>query len=65
MHAQPMLPGWVLALILAWMALPATHALGATGGRIPNIVLILADDLGIHDLGCYGRADHATPHIDR
>ena len=65
MNAQPMLPGWVLALILAWMALPATHALGATGGRIPNIVLILADDLGIHDLGCYGRADHATPHIDR
>jgi arylsulfatase A-like enzyme len=31
----------------------------------PNIVLIHVDDLGIHDLGCYGRKDHSTPHLDR
>lgn len=31
----------------------------------PNIVLIHADDLGINDLGCYGRNDHRTPHLDR
>jgi arylsulfatase A-like enzyme len=31
----------------------------------PNIVFILADDLGINDLGCYGRTDHHTPHLDR
>jgi arylsulfatase A-like enzyme len=31
----------------------------------PNIVLILADDLGAHDLGCDGRTGHRTPHIDR
>ncbi|MFO0842025.1 MAG: sulfatase [Gemmataceae bacterium] len=31
----------------------------------PNVVLINADDLGINDLGCYGRKDHTTPHLDR
>lgn len=31
----------------------------------PNIVFIFADDLGINDLGCYGRKDHRTPNLDR
>ncbi len=31
----------------------------------PNIVLIFADDLGINDLGCYGRKEHNTPNLDR
>ena len=33
--------------------------------QAPNIVLILADDLGWADLGCYGHRFHETPHIDR
>lgn len=37
----------------------------ATANRPPNIVLILADDLGYGDLGSYGAADLRTPHLDR
>lgn len=32
--------------------------------RKPNIVFIMADDLGVGDLGCYGQKIIRTPHID-
>ena len=31
----------------------------------PNVVMILADDLGYGDLGCYGAKNVETPHVDR
>lgn len=40
-------------------------ALAANAPSRPNIVFILADDLGINDLACYGRKEHRTPNLDR
>ncbi len=43
----------------------ASAALAAPQGRRrPNFVIFLADDLGCHDLGCWGAEDLRTPHID-
>jgi len=35
-----------------------------TATRSPNIVLIIADDLGVYDLGAYGQQKIQTPHMD-
>ena len=37
----------------------------AQGQTRPNVVFILADDLGYGDLGCYGQEKFETPNIDR
>ncbi len=50
-----------LAPLIAALA-PALHAANATK---PNIIFILADDLGSGDLGCIGAPDIETPHIGR
>jgi arylsulfatase A-like enzyme len=46
---------------------PAANVPDASAGGIPglpNILLILTDDQGYHDLSCQGATDFATPHID-
>jgi arylsulfatase A-like enzyme len=47
---------------LAWVAVGG-GASAAPDDR-PNVVFILADDLGVNDLSCYGRADQSTPRLD-
>jgi arylsulfatase len=55
------------ALAVSALAVPnliPANAFGAAGTERPNIVLILADDLGFSELGCYG-SEIRTPAIDR
>ncbi len=53
-----------LTAALLSLALPGRgHA--ADAARPPNIVFILADDLGYGDLGCYGQKRIQTPNLDR
>ncbi|OJW22047.1 MAG: hypothetical protein BGO49_14835 [Planctomycetales bacterium 71-10] len=47
------------ALAALALAIPAARAADR-----PNVVFILADDLGVNDLGCYGRKDQPTPRLD-
>ncbi|OWK46348.1 sulfatase [Fimbriiglobus ruber] len=49
--------------LVAFLFLASTAT--AAPPKQPNIVLILADDLGAFDLACDGRTDHRTPNLDK
>lgn len=54
--------GPLLTVLLAVFVGPEIH--GADSAR-PNVVLIVSDDHGYHDLGCFGSTEVQTPNLDR
>jgi arylsulfatase A-like enzyme len=51
--------------VVATTALTASPAVSFSQTRRPNVLFILADDLGYGDLSCFGRRDYTTPNLDR
>ncbi|MCA9118135.1 MAG: sulfatase-like hydrolase/transferase, partial [Planctomycetaceae bacterium] len=56
------LRGWLLPVALVLCAVAPLPA--AEPARQPNIIFIMADDLGYGDLGCYGQQQIQTPRLD-
>jgi hypothetical protein len=56
--------GKVLSFILLSFALALNLCVHAAA-KLPNIVILLADDLGYGELGCYGHPTIRTPNLDR
>ncbi len=55
----------VSCLVLALALVCACAALSPAEDRPPNVIVIMTDDLGYGDVGCYGATAVETPNIDR
>lgn len=53
---------FLAAVIVCLVA--ASSPAGATDAERPNLIWIMADDLGYGDIGCYGQSVIQTPHLD-
>ncbi len=51
--------------LLSAGCMAALASMGQPVGELPNVILLVADDLGYGDLSCYGATRVATPRVDR
>ncbi len=56
---------WTNLVTFLFMAAPVALPAAAALPVKPNIIFIMADDLGYTDVACYGSKYYETPHIDR
>jgi len=54
-----------LPAAVATLALGSTAGVGQPSNKKPNIIFIMADDLGYKELGCYGQRRIKTPNVDQ
>ena len=54
-----------IGIVLSSIELSSLCIASERANRPPNIIVIMADDLGYGDLSCYGATELETPHIDR
>ena len=52
-------------LFVLYLMISAFSAGAVENHTRPNIIFIMVDDMGYHDLGCYGSKTINTPNIDR
>ncbi len=76
LHRRDLVVGAAAGFLASALAVPGARAAGPAGTqaapasptappRRPNIVLLVADDLGWGDLACYGNTLARTPHLDK
>ncbi len=60
-----LIPSLTLGVIVGYSSLANAQAPApASKTKVKNVLLIMADDLGYKDLGCFGSSFYETPHLD-
>ncbi len=62
MHSMPRPLAVIVLVLIAWIR---TEAAESRSARLPNVVIIFADDLGYADVGEFGAKGFATPNLDQ
>jgi arylsulfatase A-like enzyme len=57
--------GWLVVLLATVVLVLSPHRLVAAGDQRPNVIVILADDIGYGDFSCYGSTKTKTPNVDK